>query len=76
MSVGSASILTAKAIALRSITCTGGNLFEIAATQLGSALQWISIAKVNNITDPVLIGQNVVVIPAISPAFADGIGPQ
>lgn len=61
---------------MRSITLTGGNLFEIAAIQLGSALQWINIARANNLSDPMLSGQNVIIIPAISPAFADGIGPQ
>jgi hypothetical protein len=54
----------------------GGNLFEVAATQLGSALQWINIARANNLTDPMLSGQNQIVIPQFSSAFSDGIGPQ
>ena len=61
---------------MQSIIISGGNLFEIAAAQLGSAMQWINIAKVNNLNDPMLSGQNAIIIPAISPAFADGIGPQ
>jgi hypothetical protein len=54
----------------------GGNLFEIAAAQLGSALQWINIARANNLTDPMLSGTNQIVIPPFSPILSDGIGPQ
>ncbi len=58
------------------ITAIGGNLFEIAATELGSALQWINIARTNSLTDPMLSGQNVILIPPYSVNFDDGIGPQ
>ena len=58
------------------ITAIGGNLFEIAAAQLGSALQWVNIARTNNLTDPMLSDQNQIVIPLFSSAFSDGIGPQ
>jgi hypothetical protein len=61
---------------MQSITTVGGNLFEIAAAQLGDALQWINIARSNNFTDPMLSGQNQVEIPAYSVTFSDGIGPQ
>jgi hypothetical protein len=58
------------------ITTVGGNLFEIAAMRLGSALQWINIARANNLTDPMLAGQNEIVIPPFSSVYSDGIGPQ
>lgn len=61
---------------MRTITTIGGNLFEVAATQLGSALQWINIARANNLTDPMLSGHNELVIPPFLSIFADGIGPQ
>ncbi len=61
---------------LRTITTIGGNLFEIAAAQLGDARQWINIARCNHLIDPVLIGQNRLVIPQFSSTFSDGIGPQ
>jgi L-ascorbate metabolism protein UlaG (beta-lactamase superfamily) len=61
---------------VQNITTIGGNLFEVAATQLGSALQWINIARANNLTDPMLSGQYKLVIPSFSSAFSDGIGPQ
>jgi hypothetical protein len=51
-------------------------LFEIAAAQLGDALQWINIARANNLTDPMLSGQNQIIIPPLSSVFSDGIGPQ
>jgi hypothetical protein len=54
----------------------GGNLFELAAVQLGSALQWINIARTNNLRDPILTGQNQIIIPPASSIFSDGIGPQ
>jgi hypothetical protein len=58
------------------ITTIGDNLFRIAAVQLGSALQWINIARTNNLSDPILTGQNQIAIPPYSSAFSDGIGPQ
>lgn len=61
---------------MQTITVIGGNLFEVAANQLGSALQWINIARANNLTDPLLSGKNEIVIPQFSSVFSDGIGPQ
>ena len=61
---------------VQTITTIGGNLFEIAAQRLGSALQWINIARANNLTDPMIFGQKQIVIPPLSSAFSDGIGPQ
>ena len=61
---------------VQTITVIGGNLFEVAAMQLGSALQWINIARANNIIDPVLFGQQELVIPPFSSVFSDGTGPQ
>jgi hypothetical protein len=61
---------------MQTISAIGGNLFEIAAVQLGSAVQWINIARANNLSDPMLFGQNQIIIPPFSSAFSDGIGPQ
>jgi hypothetical protein len=61
---------------MQTITTVGGNLFEIAATRLGNALQWIAIARFNNQSDPMLSGQNQIKIPPYCAAFSDGIGPQ
>lgn len=59
-----------------SIVVINGNLFEVAARQLGSALQWINIARVNNLSDSMLPGTQTIIIPRFSSVFADGIGPQ
>jgi hypothetical protein len=61
---------------VQTIITIGGNLFDIAAKHLGSALQWINIAKGNNLRDPMLYGQNQIVVPPFSSMFSDGIGPQ
>jgi hypothetical protein len=58
------------------VTFIGGNLYQIAAANLGNALQWINIARANNLKDPILYGQNQLTIPEFSSDFADGIGPQ
>jgi hypothetical protein len=76
MSAGLVQISWDWALSMGTITTIGSNLFEIAAVQLGSALQWINIARANSLSDPMLSGQNVIVIPSLSQTFSDGIGPQ
>jgi hypothetical protein len=61
---------------MKIVTTVGGNLFEIASEQLGSALQWINIARANKISDPFLSGPAELLIPSFSSDLADGIGPQ
>jgi len=56
---------------MQSITVTGGNLFAIAAAQLGDATQWIRIAQLNNLKDPMLSG---VVTLKLPPADANAGG--
>lgn len=63
-------------VKLQTINTIGGNLFAIAAAELGSALQWINIARTNDLKDPMLSGQMQIVVPVFSAAFSDGIGPQ
>jgi hypothetical protein len=73
---GLVQTLAVRGVDVLTITVIGGNLFEIAANQLGSALQWINIARTNNLTDPMLSGRNEIIIPQFSSVFSDGIGPQ
>jgi hypothetical protein len=61
---------------MQTITVTGGNLFQIAATELGDATQWIRIAQLNNISDPTLIGIVALTIPDIDQDAGGGIAPQ
>ena len=58
------------------VTAVGGNLFEIAAVQLGSALQWVNLAQANGLSDPFLTGTNVLTIPPTNQAFSGGVGQQ
>lgn len=58
------------------ITVTGGNLFQIAATELSDATQWIRIAQLNNISDPMLIGVVSLMIPDIDHDAGGGVAAQ
>lgn len=61
---------------VRTVTVIGGNLFAIAARELGDALQWVNLAQANNLHDPFLRGQVTLNIPARDDAFAHGIGAE
>lgn len=60
---------------MRTITIAGGNLFRIAAEQLGDATQWIRIAQLNNLSDPMLSGVNTL-LPEKDPNAGGGIAAQ
>ena len=49
---------------MQTITVVGGNLFAIAARFLGDATQWIRIAQLNGLSDPMLQGVVTLRIPA------------
>jgi hypothetical protein len=61
---------------LTTITVTSGNLFQIAATTLGDALQWVNLAQINQLEDPFIGSLTNLIIPLASAAFSDGVGPQ
>jgi hypothetical protein len=58
------------------ITFAGGNLFRIAAEQLADATQWIRIAQLNGLADPMLSGLINLKIPDPNPAAGGGIANQ
>jgi hypothetical protein len=58
------------------ITVAGGDLFHIAAAVLHDATQWIRIAQLNGLSDPVLRGVTVLQLPAPDPAAGGGIATQ
>jgi nucleoid-associated protein YgaU len=60
----------------QTLTVAGGNLFQIAAAQLGDAMQWVNIAQANGLADPFLNGLQLLIIPPANPAFSDGLGQQ
>ena len=61
---------------MRTISVTGGNLFQLAAQQLGDATQWIRIAQANGLSDPMLTGVVTLNIPATDPSAGGGIAAQ
>ena len=58
---------------MQTVTVAGGNLFRIAAEQLGDATQWVRIAQLNTITDPMLSGLVTLQLPAVDPTAGGGI---
>ena len=49
---------------MRTITVAGGNLFRIAADELGDATQWVRIAALNGMKDPMFSGVVTLRLPA------------
>ena len=61
---------------MKTITVAGDNLFRIAAVHLGDATQWIRIAALNNLSDPMLAGVTTLRIPEIDGTAGGGIAAQ
>ena len=49
---------------VRTVTQSGGNLYQLASDQYGDATLWSSIASANDLTDPQLSGINTLTIPS------------
>ncbi|WP_182056497.1 hypothetical protein [Pantoea sp. ME81] len=49
---------------VRTVTLSGGNLYQVASDQYGDASLWSSIASANDLTDPQLSGINTLTIPS------------
>jgi hypothetical protein len=61
---------------MKTITVAGGNLFQIASRELNDATQWIRIAQLNGISDPILTGIVTLLIPNVDPNAGGGIADQ
>lgn len=61
---------------MQTIRVAGGNLFRIAMVYLGDATQWVRIAQLNGITDPMLSGTTTLQIPDQDPSAGGGIAAQ
>ncbi len=61
---------------MKTIVVTGGSLFQIASEYLGDATQWIRIAQLNGLADPVLHGLVVLRLPEIDVTAGGGIVQQ
>ena len=61
---------------MNTIIVAGGNLFRIAAEQLGDATQWFRIAQYNDLNDPMLSGLMTLLIPDKDRNSGGAIAPQ
>jgi nucleoid-associated protein YgaU len=61
---------------MQTVTVAGGNLFQIAAQYLNDATQWIRIAQLNGIDDPMLTGVVTLLIPDTDANAGGGIATQ
>lgn len=61
---------------MKTITVAGDNLFRIAAEQLTDATQWIRIAELNGLSDPMIFGVTKLQMPAIDPGAGGGVAAQ
>ncbi len=61
---------------MQTLTTAGGNLFRIAAEQLGDATQWLRIAQLNGLSDPILTGLVTLEIPNPDPNAGGGVAQQ
>ena len=57
-------------------TVAGDNLFRIAAVELADATQWVRIAELNNLSDPIITTMVSLLIPDINPNAGGGTAPQ
>lgn len=55
------------------ITIIGGNLFQLAVQYYGDFTQWALIAQANGIFDPMLVGQNTLLIPPLNNQDTGGV---
>ena len=61
---------------MKTITVTGGSLFQIASDYLGDATQWIRIAQLNTLSDPMLQGLVTLRLPEVDTTAGGGIVQQ
>jgi len=61
---------------MQTFTTAGGNLFRIAAEQLGDATQWIRIAQLNQLSDPMLMGLVTLKLPKRDLGAGGGVARQ
>lgn len=55
------------------ITVVGSNLYALAAVHLGDATQWIRIAQLNRLSDPVVTGVVTLVLPPVDHGAGGGV---
>lgn len=58
----------ANTIPAKIVRAAGTNLFQIAMAETGDALNWVSIAQLNGLTDPWITGFAEILIPPVLPS--------
>jgi hypothetical protein len=58
---------------VKTVTISGGNLFDLASKHYGDPSAWTQIAQANGFTDPTLTGVNTIVIPPYNNGSSGGI---
>ena len=58
---------------MQSVTVAGGTLFRVALDWLGDGTQWVRIAQLNGLTDPMLSGLMMLQLPVVNPGAGGGI---
>ncbi len=61
---------------MQTIQVAGGNLYRLAMIYLGDATQWIRIAQLNSLTDPMLSGTMTLRIPNQDASAGGGVAAQ
>ena len=61
---------------MQTLTVAGGNLFQLASQYLGDATQWIRIAQLNSLSDPMLLGLTTLLLPDLDASAGGGIASQ
>lgn len=61
---------------MQTLTVAGGNLFQLSAQYLGDATQWIRIAQLNGLSDPMLLGLTTLLVPDLDASAGGGIASQ
>jgi nucleoid-associated protein YgaU len=69
-----AAISIPSAAAVKTIVVQGGNLFQIAAVELGDATQWNRIAALNGLNDFLLPAGTLITLslPPVNPSGGNG----
>ena len=61
---------------MQTIQVAGGNLYRVAAQYLGDATQWIRIAQLNSLSDPMLSGVVALRLPEVDAQAGGGVAAQ
>lgn len=61
---------------MQTIQVAGGDLFRLAMTYLGDATQWIRLAQLNKLSDPMLSGVVTLQVPDVDPRAGGGVAAQ